>query len=339
MTAPDIVSTHALPPAQQFDAWCGWFNGVFEVTPEQPSEAGFLAESKLWVLDGMALSRVSAPSLHVRRTKAQTRREPVDHWVITLGRVTTGIKTSDTALQAPAGTPFVLSLGNELVSERSEDERLQLYLGRDNFHEIAPLLDKARGTVLDTGLGRLLADYMLLLERRLPEIAPDELPRLTRAVCAMVGACLAPSAERVATAAGQIDISRFERARRVIKRHLRSPSLGPGLLCREVGMSRSQLYRLFDNDGGVARYIQRQRLLTSHAALSDVANTQSITTLAEELCFADASGFSRAFRREFGISPRDVRAQSLVGLPTPPPSRRGPDLLEARTLSDCLRAL
>jgi AraC-like DNA-binding protein len=308
------------------------------VTPRQLVDNGFPAESRLWKLDGLALSRVSAPAIHVVRTNAHIRRNPVDHWVITLGnRVTTAVRTDDVALQAPAGVPFVLSLGNELISERSQDERLQLYLPRDGFGDIAPLLDAARGTVLNTPLGRLLADYMLLLERHLPDLNPEDLPRLTGAVRAMIGACIVPSPDRLALAAGQIGLGRLEKVRRAVRRHLRSPSLGPDVLCREVGTSRSQLYRLLEGEGGVARYIQRQRLSEGHAAMCDVSNTKTIATISEELCFADASGFSRAFRHEFGMSPSDVRAASLTGL-TPvamPKDRIG---LEVRTLSDCLRA-
>jgi AraC-like DNA-binding protein len=82
-------------------------------------------------------------------------------------------------------------------------------------------------------------------------------------------------------------------------------------------MSRSNLYRLFEDTGGVARYIQRERLLEAHAVLTDPTKTQSISTMAEDLCFADASSFSRAFKREFGYSPGEVRSAVLAGLASP----------------------
>ncbi len=338
MMIPERFATHSLPAPDQLEAWRVWFHSVFDVIPRQLVDDGFPAESQLWQLDGLAVSRVSAPAIHVARTKAHIRRNPVDHWVITLGnRVTTAVKTDDTALQAPAGVPFVLSLGNELISERSQDDRLQLYLARDSFCEIAPMLDAARGTLLNTPLGRLLADYMLLLERNLPEMTSEDLPRLTGAVRAMVGACIVPSHDRIAIAAGQIDLGRLEKVRRVVRRHLRSHSLGPDMLCREVGTSRSQLYRLLGGEGGVARYIQRQRLVEGHAALCDVTDVKTIAAIADELCFADASGFSRAFRHEFGMSPSDVRAASLAGLA---PAAASKDRIgsEIRNLSDCLRS-
>jgi AraC-like DNA-binding protein len=122
------------------------------------------------------------------------------------------------------------------------------------------------------------------------------------------------TAERTAVAKSQIDLGRKERVREAVRRHLRTPTLGPKTLCRLVGMSRSNLYRLFENAGGVARYIQRERLLEARAVLSDLATTRSISAIAEELCFADASSFSRAFKREFGYRPSEVRSAALAGL-------------------------
>ena len=105
--------------------------------------------------------------------------------------------------------------------------------------------------------------------------------------------------------------------RRVIRKHLRTPTFRPSILCRLVGISRSNLYRPFEDAGGVARYIQRERLLEAHAVLADPANTQSISSIAEDLCFADASSLSRAFKREFGHSPGEVRSPALAWLASP----------------------
>jgi AraC-like DNA-binding protein len=73
--------------------------------------------------------------------------------------------------------------------------------------------------------------------------------------------------------------------------------------------------------GGIAQYIQQQRLLEAHSLLGNPDNGQSITSLAEDFCFADVSSFSRAFRREFGYSPSDARRAAISGLPLVPPRR------------------
>jgi AraC-like DNA-binding protein len=191
----------------------------------------------------------------------------------------------------------------------------------DAFRDIAPVLDAALGSTLDTPLGHLLGDYMIALERRLPTVTEADLPRLANAVGAMVGAAVAPSAERVAVARPQIDVGRKERVRQAVRRHLRTPTLGPRTLGRLVGMSRSNLYRLFEDVGGVGRYIQRERLLEAHAVVTDPAITKSIAAIADDLCFPDASTFSRTFRREFGHSPGEVRSAALAGLASPVPLR------------------
>jgi AraC-like DNA-binding protein len=304
---PDLFSTRTLPERHQLDAWRGWFGGVFEVRPESPGER-FIAESRTWAPGGFILSRVHAPSIRVTRTRELLRREPVDHWVIAIGNAPTEIRCNGDVGKVPPQAPFLMSLGDELVSARATDERLHLYLARDDFACIAAQLDAARGTALASPLGELLAEHMLLLERTLPLLSPEEAARLGTALQAMVAACIAPTPDRMAAAAPQIAFQRLERMRRAVQRHLRLPALGSELLCRELGTSRSQLYRLMEREGGVAHYVQRQRLRAAFQALSDPDNPRSIASVAEEFCFADAATFSRSFRQKFGISPSEARA-------------------------------
>jgi AraC-like DNA-binding protein len=145
-------------------------------------------------------------------------------------------------------------------------------------------------------------------------VAKADFPRIKNALGAMVAAAVAPSAARPPVARQQIDLGRKERVRQAVRRHLRTPTLGPKTLSRLVGMSRSSLYRLFEDTGGLARYIQRERLLEARAALSSLTTTEFISAIAEDLCFADASSFSRAFKREFGYSPGAARSAALAGV-------------------------
>jgi hypothetical protein len=218
------------------------------------------------------MSRTIAPPVDVVRTREHLRRDPVDHWVISYcARGAHSAVTAGTELEVPARGPYLWSLGQEFLHERTHADRVQLFLERDGFREIAPLLDATCGSTLNSPLGHLLGDYMIALEQRLPEVTEADVPRLGSAVGAVVAAVVAPSAERVAVAKSQIDVGRKERVRQAVRRHLRTPTLGPKNLSRLVGMSRSSLYRLFEDAGGVARYIQLERLLEAKAVLSEPA--------------------------------------------------------------------
>jgi AraC-like DNA-binding protein len=321
---PVSFSTSGLRGQDQFDAWRSFYEPVFDVVTNQ-SAGGFDAQLHLWTLGSFALSRTAAPAVRITRTKNHLKHDPVDHWVISYcahGAHTT--LTAGVSAEVPARVPFLWSLGQEFTHERTSMGRIQLLLARDGFGDIASALDAALGSVLNTPLGLLLGDYMVALERHLEGLTDADLPRLRDAVAAMVGAAVAPTAERVAVARRQIDLGRMERVRQVVRRHLRTPTLRPATLCRLVGMSRSNLYRLLEAKGGIAQYIQQQRLLEAHSLLGNPGNGQSITALAEDFCFADVSSFSRAFRREFGYSPSDARRAAISGLPVVPPRRPSP---------------
>lgn len=333
---PEILSTHGLPPTQQGDAWRALFSSVFEL--EEPAQAsqGFLAESRYWALDGFGIGEVSAPALRATRTKELVRRNSVDHWCLTLGQRETRILTPKDTLVVPAQTPFLVSLGVDMASERASDKRLHLYLPRDGFADMASQLDAARGIILDTGLGRLLGHFVRNLALSLPGLTPYDVPNLTAAVRTMIGACVVPSPDRLELAAAQIDEARLQKLTQIVRRNIESPALGAGMLCGALGVSRTRLYRLLQHEGGVERYIRKIRLEVSHARLSDVSNTSTIGEIAARLGFTDASQFSRTFRREFGASPSEVRLAAMDGGAAEPASQV---ILDRQPLNRLLAAL
>jgi AraC-like DNA-binding protein len=334
---PEIFSTQGLHPQDQMEGWREWYSPVFELVPKNPMVDGFSAEIQLWKLGGLAMSRTTSPPAHVFRTGRHLRLDPTDHWVISYCvRGAHSATTAGTTIEVPAKIPYLWSLAQDFAHERTGVDRIQFFLSRDAFRDLVPLLDAALGSTLHTPLGLLLGDYMTALERRLVDVEDSDFSGIRSAVGAMIAAAVAPSARRVAVARGQIDLGRKERVRQAVRRHLRTPTLEPKSLARLVGVSRSNLYRLFEDVGGVARYIQDERLLEARTVLCNPATTQSISAIAEDLCFPDASSFARAFKRKFGCSPSDVRYAGIQELP-PGLTQRAREPSAGPTFSDLLR--
>ena len=74
-------------------------------------------------------------------------------------------------------------------------------------------------------------------------------------------------------------------------------------------VSESTISHLFKQRMGVSlyRYVTQRRLI---AAKNLILNGMDLETVAEQVGFSDYSSFYRAFKGEFGISPRQYRIQS-----------------------------
>jgi AraC-like DNA-binding protein len=92
-----------------------------------------------------------------------------------------------------------------------------------------------------------------------------------------------------------------QRIKRFIEQNLASSELSPGLICRHVGVSRSQLYRLFAGSAGVAHYIRSCRLLRARAEL--LSSTAGVASVAHSCGFSSHAHFSRVFKQHFGLTP------------------------------------
>ena len=328
-------STEPLPPGDRFAAWAELAAPLAEITAASEEPPAFTADQVAWDMGRIALSHMRLPALGFRRTSRQLRADPIDHWVISCarrGRVR--IAAEERSMVVTPDRATVHSLRTPFEGGTSGAELLTLFVPRDFCREAAARLDAAEHHELSGGLGRLLADYLSDLDRRLPLMTAAELPGLLAATHAIIVACIAPSRDSVAAAQSPIEATLLERARQSVRRNLFTPHFGSDELCRELGVSRSRLYRLFEPLGGVMHYIRGRRLLDAHSALSDANDGRSIVDIAAERGFYDAAEFSRAFKREFGYRPTDARR-----LP-PGPGLRGESFDDGRSaLGGLLRRL
>ena len=100
----------------------------------------------------------------------------------------------------------------------------------------------------------------------------------------------------------------LESLKRLVEQQLDSPALSAEFICARSGWSRATVYRLFEPEGGLARYIRKRHLLR---AFRELASGQPphlrIVDLALAHQFASEASFNRAFRRAFGIPPGKAR--------------------------------
>lgn len=339
--SPVVFTTTGMPHRQRLDAWNARFGSLNTVQVADPGASSLFVHNENWMLGPMLLSANRISSARFERDMRQTRLDGLDHWVVrVLRHGVSDVRFGETCHRLGAGQPFLFSLDQAWVKEWTDCEWVSLCIPRDalpcSSAELAML-----GTGPLTGpCAPLLADYLLMLERHVREATPDHIPALVEATRAILGACLPQHTQPQGATIAAVGGVQFERLRLLIRRNIASPSLSAQRLARLAGMSRSSLYRLFEPHGGVASYIQGQRLRLAHALLSDPSLAAvPVGTLAERAGFFDASAFSRAFRTAYGYPPREARLAALSGMPLPGAATSRPDARREGDFSSLLRGI
>jgi AraC-like DNA-binding protein len=85
------------------------------------------------------------------------------------------------------------------------------------------------------------------------------------------------------------------------------PELTPASLAAQLCVSLRQLYRAFDGTESPAARIRHRRLELAAEILAAPGTPPSVDKIAAQCGFVSAEYFSRAFRRQYGLSPRAYR--------------------------------
>lgn len=168
---------------------------------------GFEAEQDIWNLGRFVLTSARMPGRGYVRSWRHLTRDPLDHWCLVLCE------------GATPGTREPLSfrsLARPFFGGGADERVLTLFVPRDLFASRSSAFDLSPADIPDVGLGALLADFILSLERRLPELTSEEIPRVAEAMRAMLLACIAPTSASINEASAPLMQTALERARRVI---------------------------------------------------------------------------------------------------------------------------
>jgi AraC-like DNA-binding protein len=311
-----LFTTGHLRPRDQFDAWHESISVIFDVDPPvgHRPDSGFAATVRGWHLGGLLISQVDFDSQRFVRDRRKTVADGLDHYLVQL-YATGGLvgEAADHGRVLRGGDVQILDLTQSNVTQAAPSGTVAIVVPRETLDQALPAPGDLHGLILrgHSGMGGLLGDYMRSLVARAESMTMAEAPLVAQATTDMIAACFQSTAETTERARAAIDQTMRQRLQRHIATRLDSPALQAEALCAEFRISRSQLYRLFEPLGGVARYIQEQRLTRACAELCNPAHDhRRIYEIAFALGFSSEAHFSRVFRATFGLSPSDVRGRA-----------------------------
>ena len=158
-----------------------------------------------------------------------------------------------------------------------------------------------------TGLGSLLLSHLKRLHASIDTIADEDRPAVLRATMELVGAAFRPELPMARNSGFRRAL--MGRIQDYMASNLHDPGLSASSIAAAFRISPSYLHRLFKEiDVSVGEWIRKRRLQAARQALAPSASTKlAVTEVAMRFGFSDASHFSHAFKREFGIAPIDYR--------------------------------
>lgn len=303
------LSTDQVAPSEQFDLWRHITSDIVETQPIDKPEAGFRGSLEIVDLGPLQLTRFEFGSSLFCRNRNHVNKSGFDHWTImalTGGRLK--LATDDTDNAGAAGSVLLNSLAAPLVG-RSEDVALiNLYFPRDEHWQISDQLERASRRPIDGPMSLILREFVISLGTHAKTLTIADIHSVNDAFTALLKAMVNQTDDRLEAARQPITAVQFDVARRFIGENLHSPDLGPDMLCTHLGVSRRQLYYLFERHDGVANYIKNRRLAACYAALTRGDTRKMISSIAFDHGFTSLSSFYRLFHKRYGFNPGEARS-------------------------------
>lgn len=307
-----IWSTRSIRPGRQFAQWREAVSEThlnWEIAKRRDGE--FFGSIRRHTLGPASIIACTCDPCSGRRGPPQIRSAEEDYFGVLLivggeerfgqGRNNALLRPGDFAVW-DSRRPIEFAIGSRL------DKITLLVPQRLLLGDFPRLADHVARTVSGrNGGGALFANHLRLLARERANLPETSVPGLLASTLNLLSAALTPHAKEDKDARSVRQRDRLDRIQAHILLHLGDPALNPGNIAKAIGVSVRQLHRVFAEAGlRVERWIWQERLTRCRSSL--LQNTdEPVSQIAFRWGFNDSAHFSRAFREQYGQSPRELR--------------------------------
>ena len=285
------------------DLWINACVSVFEVSPiaRDPSQEDYRIAS--WFVEPLTFSRTSYQSMVNRHSRWHVEEAGQQLFVHRYTRGGATLEVSGTSIDCAPGGITILDYARPFQSIHVASECEGVFvphaaIGFDPMHGGDVRYFEPTSLVAQM-LGRELDLSISALQSGAPSMHREDIGRLIGCV---EFALSSKTASRTAWAQAQLSLR--EMIKSFIEHNLGSPELSVDLILKNFGLSRARLYRLFEAESGVRKYITRRRLQRAVIQLAENPLQRGQVRAVSERCgFSSEVVFNRVVRRTYGTSP------------------------------------
>jgi AraC-like DNA-binding protein len=160
-----------------------------------------------------------------------------------------------------------------------------------------------------TGLTGVVSRFLLDLARHSEDLPAEQSERVLAHASDLIVTLLSDRIDSTTPVRGAVQRSLILRIKDYIDQRLTDPALAPAEIAAAVNISPRYLHKLFSEENHtVSLYIRGLRLDQARRDLLDPRLAgRPIASIACACGFGDLSGFNRAFKEAYGISPKELR--------------------------------
>jgi len=280
----------------------------------------FSGDLSIWELGDFSLSRNTSAGLMYRRLRHHLGGEREEQFLVTVP-AHSEVSFTQGGREVRCGPGgFFLERSHEPY-EFSHAERADMWVMKVKAKLLSGLIrspDRFCSIQFDAqnGLGGLFTDMLHLIPSHFDSMSEDARTLVGRQLIEVLVLAIQGDERTLTSGSSTIREAHLTRIESFARRNLGKADLDPEMIARACGISTRYLHELFrDTKHTLGQWIREQRLEACHAALRDRTNRQTVAETAYRFGFGDQAQFSRAFKAQYGLAPRELRERTRLSQP------------------------